>query len=126
MSNEDKEAELNVAMDHVINRQVEELLRDVGQERFINQVGDDVSLARAINRHERLHEEAARELSQERRDTRMRVLALFVGGILFGASTIGICVIGPTATAWTLPLVSTLGCFAVSLGLVLMGSIKSL
>ena len=64
MSNEDKEAELNVAMDHVINRQVEALLRDVGQEKFINQVGDDVSLARAINRHERLHEEAARELSR--------------------------------------------------------------
>ena len=126
MSNEDKEAELNVAMDHVINRQVEELLKDVGQERLINQVGDDVSLARAINRHERLHEEAARELSRERRDTRMRVLALFVGGILLGASTVGMCILGPTATAWTLPLVSTLGCFAVSLGLVLMGSIKSL
>ena len=122
MSNEDKEAEFNVAMDHVINRQVEELLRDVGQERLINQVGDDVSLARAINRHERLHREAARE----RRDTRMRVLALFVGGILLGASTVGMCILGPTATAWTLPLVSTLGCFAVSLGLVLMGSIKSL
>ena len=63
---------------------------------------------------------------RERRDTRMRVLALFVGGILFGASTIGICVIGPTATTLTLPLASTLGCFAVSLGLILMGSIKSL
>ena len=56
----------------------------------------------------------------------MQIIALFVGGILFGASTVGICVIGPTATAWTLPLVSTLGCFAVSLGLILMGSIKSL
>ena len=126
MSNEDKEAEFNVAMDHVINRQVEELLRDVGQEKFINQVGDDVSLARAINRHERLHREVAREISWERRDARMRVLALFVGGILFGASTVGMCVIGPTATTLTLPLASTLGCFAVSLGLILMGSIKSL
>ena len=67
-----------------------------------------------------------RRIEREKRDARMRVLALFVGGILFGASTVGICVIGPTATAWTLPLVSTLGCFAVSLGLVLMGSIKSL
>ena len=63
---------------------------------------------------------------RDRRDTRMRVLALFVGGILLGASTVGMCILGPTATAWTLPLVSTLGCFAVSLGLVLMGSIKSL
>ena len=62
----------------------------------------------------------------ERRDARMRVIALFVGGILFGASTVGICVIGPTATTLTLPLAATLGCFAVSLGLILMGSIKSL
>jgi len=102
---DDKVAEFNVAMDHIINS---ELKLDY------------------IEEHERLHEEAARELSWERRDTRMRVLALFVGGILLGASTVGMCILGPTATAWTLPLVSTLGCFAVSLGLVLMGSIKSL
>lgn len=102
---DDKVAEFNVAMDHIINS---ELKLDY------------------IEEHERLHEEAARELSRERRDTRMRVLALFVGGILLGASTVGMCILGPTATAWTLPLVSTLGCFAVSLGLVLMGSIKSL
>ena len=102
---DDKVAEFNVAMDYVINSELESEL---------------------IEEHERLHEEAARELSWKRRDARMRVLALFVGGILFGASTIGICVIGPTATTLTLPLASTLGCFAVSLGLVLMGSIKSL
>jgi len=98
---DDKVAEFNVAMDHVINGKLE---------------------LDYIEEHERLHAEAARD----RRDTRMRVLALFVGGILLGASTVGMCILGPTATAWTLPLVSTLGCFAVSLGLVLMGSIKSL
>ena len=98
---DDKVAEFNVAMDYVINSELE---------------------LDYIEEHERLHEEAARD----RRDTRMRVLALFVGGILLGASTVGMCILGPTATAWTLPLVSTLGCFAVSLGLVLMGSIKSL
>ena len=63
---------------------------------------------------------------RKKRDARMWVVVLFVGGILLGASTVGMCILGPTATAWTLPLVSTLGCFAVSLGLVLMGSIKSL
>ena len=98
---DDKVAEFNVAMDHVINGKLE---------------------LDYIEEHERLHAEAARD----RRDTRMRVLALFVGGILLGASTVGMCILGPTATAWTLPLVSTLGCFAVSLGLILMGSIKSL
>lgn len=98
---DDKVAEFNVAMDYVINSELE---------------------LDYIEEHERLHAEAARD----RRDTRMRVLALFVGGILLGASTVGMCILGPTATAWTLPLVSTLGCFAVSLGLVLMGSIKSL
>ena len=98
---DDKVAEFNVAMDHVINGKLE---------------------LDYIEEHERLHAEAARD----RRDTRMRVLALFVGGILLGASTVGMCILGPTATTWTLPLVSTLGCFAVSLGLVLMGSIKSL
>ena len=98
---DDKVAEFNVAMDYVINSELK---------------------SEFIEEHERLHEEAARD----RRDTRMRVLALFVGGILLGASTVGMCILGPTATAWTLPLVSTLGCFAVSLGLVLMGSIKSL
>ena len=102
---DDKLAEFNVAMDYVINSELE---------------------LDYIEEHERLHREAARELSWRRRDARMRVIALFVGGILFGASTIGICVIGPTATTLTLPLASTLGCFAVSLGLVLMGSIKSL
>ena len=90
-------------------------------ERAMSSIAEDERFNKILYR-ERLLEEAARES----RDTRMRVLALFVGGILFGASTIGICVIGPTATAWTLPLVSTLGCFAVSLGLILMGSIKSL
>ena len=102
---DDKVAEFNVAMDHVINGKLK---------------------LDHIEEHERLHEEAARELSWKRRDARMRVLALFVGGILFGASTVGICVIGPTATTLTLPLAATLGCFAVSLGLILMGSIKSL
>ena len=67
-----------------------------------------------------------RRIEREKRDARMWVVVLFVGGILLGASTVGMCILGPTATAWTLPLVSTLGCFAVSLGLVLMGSIKSL
>ena len=102
---DDKVAEFNVAMDHVINGKLE---------------------LDYIEEHERLHAEAARELSWKRRDARMRVIALFVGGILFGASTVGMCVIGPTATTLTLPLASTLGCFAVSLGLILMGSIKSL
>ena len=102
---DDKVAEFNVAMDHVINGKLK---------------------LDHIEEHERLHEEAARELSWKRRDARMRVLALFVGGILLGASTVGMCILGPTATTLTLPLASTLGCFAVSLGLILMGSIKSL
>ena len=95
-------------------------LREINWE--IDRIIDNGLESEFIEEHERLQEEAARE----RRDARMRVLALFVGGILLGASTVGMCILGPTATAWTLPLVSTLGCFAVSLGLVLMGSIKSL
>ena len=115
-----------VAFENVpsFNTEVDRAIKESFDKEFQQQV-------KFIAEHERFNGKLYREhlqleAARERRSNRMRVLALFVGGILLGASTVGMCILGPTATAWTLPLVSTLGCFAVSLGLVLMGSIKSL
>ena len=65
----------------------------------------------------------SKQLARRKRSDELRKVAVFIGGIGFGASTVGMCVIGSTATTWTLSVVATLGCFAASLGLILMGSI---
>jgi len=114
--------EFNVAMDHVINSDLAE------DNPYIYRPKSNF-----IEKHERLHREAAAEeyltnkqLTRRKRLDELRKVAVFIGGIGFGASTVGMCVIGSTATTWTLPVVATLGCFAASLGLILMGSITYL
>ena len=109
----------NVAMDHVINSDLAE------DNPYIYRPKSNF-----IEKHERLHREAAAEeyltskqLTRRKRLDELRKVAVFIGGIGFGASTVGMCVIGSTATTWTLPVVATLGCFAASLGLILVGSI---
>ena len=113
--------EFNVAMDHVINSDLAE------DNPYIFHPKSNL-----IEKHERLHREAAakyltnKQLARRKRSDELRKVAVFIGGIGFGASTVGMCVIGSTATTWTLPVVATLGCFAASLGLILMGSITYL
>ena len=51
-----------------------------------------------------------------------RLVSALFGGILLGASTVGICLIGPSVTSWSLDIISLMGCLAVSLGLILLSS----
>ena len=51
-----------------------------------------------------------------------RLVSALFGGILLGASTVGICFIGPSVTSWSLDIISLMGCLAVSLGLILLSS----